>query len=115
MKLEDFVSEALLQVIGGVQKAQKGLQGQNSTAQVNPSIYYKNEDVLPERRNGPSGGQVISMKFDVSVTVADEAETGANIGIVVGSIRLGATGKSGESNSMFSRIQFEIPMVLPVQ
>ena len=112
MKLEKFVSETLLQVINGVQEAQNALYKQGSTAEINPAIGHANsahfnEPITLDTR------KILPMKFDVSVTVQDEQKTGADIGIVVGSIRLGALGASKESNNIFSRIQFEVPVSLP--
>lgn len=53
------------------------------------------------------------VNFDVAVTATDKTGTKGGIGIAVGSIGLGAQGKSEAENVSFSKLTFSIPVALP--
>lgn len=53
------------------------------------------------------------LSFDVAVTVAEE-QTSANDGGSVGSISVSSANSNSSQNSSVSRIQFEVPVLLPI-
>jgi hypothetical protein len=91
-----------------------------STAQVSPRNVkpiaqnkFKAYGYL-ENHGTPSYMRVVDeIEFDVAVTATEGTETKGGIGIMVGSIGLGAQGKSDRENTSVSRIRFRIPLVLP--
>ena len=115
MDLKDFVEASLVQISQGIEAASKALEGTN--AHVNPKNVYVNADT---RQNY---GRLVStqeynpivelVEFDVAVHASEGTETNGRIGISVGSIGIGAGGKSQETNRSESRIKFKIPVVFP--
>ena len=54
------------------------------------------------------------VSFDVAVTVEEGTKTSGKIGVAVGLLNLGAGGASENKQLAVSRIQFAIPILLPV-
>jgi len=119
MDLQSFITQALTQIAGGIEQAGKELK--NSSAKVNPKGispltkddkkiygYYDDTESETDKRR-----VVEEIQFDVAVYATESTETGAKIGLMVGTIGLGAHGKSEAASSSQSRIKFRIPMVLP--
>lgn len=117
MELKDFVEQSLVQISRGIEGASKALE--NTNAHINPKNVYVNSD------NRQNYGRLIQNKeyypvvelveFDVAVHVSEGTETNGKIGISVGSIGLGAGGKSQEANRSESRIKFKVPVVFPTR
>lgn len=51
--------------------------------------------------------------FDLTVSITDNAETGAKVGVMASVIGLGASSKEGTQNASISKIRFNIPVMLP--
>jgi hypothetical protein len=102
MKLQEFVSETLKEIIAGVKEAQ-GYAGDHS-AKISVCA-QSHLGYLP----------IEKVRFDVAVTSTDASETQAGAGVFVAVLGIGAKGKSDTSNSCVSRIKFSIPIVLPEQ
>lgn len=114
MKLEDFITDTLTQIINGVQKAQE--YAKENGAKVNPSnitmrpgagnpTYWDNYNSIP--------GQAI--EFDISVTTHDEGQTEGKAGVFVAFLKAGVSGKETTENIATNRIKFTIPVFLPIQ
>ena len=116
MNLQEFITQALVQIAKGVSDADRQLA--DVGAIVNPrhvqgahadksNIYgYVSEKTEYLRA-------VHTVEFDVAVTATEGKETKGGIGIVVGFVGLGSQGRSEESNASISRIKFHIPIALP--
>ena len=115
MELKDFVEASLVQICRGIEGASASLADTN--AHINPkNIYVNSGDRQNYGRlvqNQEYNPVVELVDFDVAVHVSEGTETNGRIGISVGSIGLGAGGKSQESNRSESRIRFKIPVVFP--
>jgi hypothetical protein len=118
LQLKDFVAQSLIQITEGVVEAQSGLV--NYGAKVNPAL----TNLLPkgERNYGAFGwakgegsNPVLVVNFDVAVTATEGTKTKGGIGVVVGVISLGSTGATDKENSSLSRLQFQVPLLLPLQ
>jgi len=106
MNLRDFVKETLVEIAEGVDSANDALKGKG--AFVNPvKITHRTGQAVQHTR------QLHEVEFDVAVTAEEGKETKGGIGIMVGSIGLGAQGRSETSGSTHSRVKFTIPMLLP--
>ncbi len=117
MELKQFVSETLVQIVEGIMDADARIA--NSGAAVNPQNVVTNKS-----GDGPYGfyagnkdvkyrPAVQEISFDVVVTASKGTETKGGIGIQVGAIALGSTGKSDAGTASESRIQFSVPLLLP--
>lgn len=100
LQLRDFVAETIKQVIDGVATAQE--YATSKKAIVNP---------LTDRYRNPSP-QLIS--FDVAVTAAKGAKTQGGVAVFTGILGLGSKGQSEKSNETVNRIQFSVPISLPI-
>lgn len=116
MKLQEFVSETLKEIIAGVKESQKYAESEG--AWVSPRVTRAEIGVgtRSARYVTQEGGATIKqIEFDVAVTSTEGSATEAGAGIFVAAIGLGAKGKSDTSSSSVSRIKFSIPLGLPMQ
>ena len=119
MDLRNFIKETLVQIAQGIDEASQALGG--TSAIVNPrnvvGAHGTNDakvyGYVAKDKNMRQAVQ--SINFDVAISVAEGTETKGGIGLMVGAVALGSQGKSDASNTSQSRIQFNIPMVLPTQ
>jgi hypothetical protein len=114
VKLEDFVSETLKQIVNGVRTAQD--YAMENGASINPSTLSFRTDQgevrLYERKTGRIAQEI---DFDIAVTTTEGTKTKGGIGIFVGPVGLGSQGQLDSTNSSMSRIKFKVPMLLPAQ
>ena len=116
MNLQDFVKQALVQIVSGIKEADAPLRAVGAV--VNPrhvqGAHADKANVygyISEKQEYLRA--IHTVEFDVAVTATEDKETKGGIGVVVGAISLGSQGKSGESNTSVSRLQFRIPVALP--
>ncbi|UTS74897.1 hypothetical protein NMB96_08945 [Xanthomonas hortorum] len=111
MELKEFVTEALLQISGGIEDAQRKLQEGGSTTRINTSM------TKDDTGNLVTGGRLHAIEyvdFDVAILANSGTETKAGIGLTVASLlNLSAGGNSTESKGMESRIKFRVPVAFP--
>jgi hypothetical protein len=120
MDLKDFIKETLIEIASALSEADKELT--SIDAVVNPknvivaggdghSIYgYLAKDSENRDQRRP----VHIVEFDVSVTATDKTGTKGGIGVMVAGIGLGSQGQSEAANSVYSRLQFKVPIAFPV-
>ena len=115
MKLEDYITESLKEIITGVRNAQT--YAKEAGARINPNgmginrmgqpyINYSSRDV------GQTGQMV---EFDVVVTISEGDQVKAGIGVFAGSFGIGTQGKTEANNIAVNRIKFTVPIFLPEQ
>lgn len=113
MKLQEFVSETLKEIIAGVKESQKYAASEG--AWVNPKmravLAAKDSRYIVEQDHT----YIEQIQFDVAVTSTEGSATEAGVGIFVAAFGAGAKGKSDASSSSISRIKFSIPIALPTQ
>jgi hypothetical protein len=117
MNLQQFIKETLVQITQGIVDADQAVS--ETGAAVNPRDVVHNKTgegpygYYAEDRKGHYRRTVQSIEFDVVVTVTEGTETKGGIGIHVGAIGLGSSGKSDKENSSESRIRFSVPLLIP--
>jgi hypothetical protein len=116
VNLQEFVSEALVQIIDGVKSAQD--HASSSGAKINPSFMYIGKEGPPlfnikSYSNDTQYGQTI--EFDVAVTALNSENVKGGIGVVGGVIGVGYKAEKGKDDSTVSRIKFSVPVFLPQQ
>lgn len=110
MKLDDFVSQTLKQIIDGVSVAQE--YGRSKNADINPAsarFHSKTEGLIFCQETGIP---LQNVEFDVAVTVA-ESQTSSNGNPSVGAISVSSSTEAITQNSSISRIKFKVPVLLP--
>ena len=97
MKLQDFVTETLVEIATGVRDAQTKVDELGGA--VNP---YRG-----------SATAVQDIEFDVEVSAAEGTATKGGLGILVGVLSVGTKGQSESSSRSAGRIRFRVPIELP--
>lgn len=112
MDVKEFVAETLKQVMDGVAEAQK--HAREVKGYVNPTAHSVARE--GQGLGFTADGQVIyAMTFDIAVSVSSEksAEAGAKLQVAQ-ILKIGGEGKGTWAQESVSRVQFAVPMVLPV-
>lgn len=91
MELKDFIKQALLDIVHGVEDANKEKDRYRLTSHVHA--------------NGEQGQKV---EFDISVMVNESSESDLKGGIKVALVNLGGGKKESESNQNIHRIRFDV-------
>ncbi len=115
MELKEFLSETLLSIIAGVTDAQK--KAAEHGALINPTGLMRNitnvsDNAIWDNRNN---NYAQSISFDVAITAEDSATGGAKVKVLTGILGGNIGGEKGSKNSVASRIQFVVPILLPSQ
>lgn len=111
MRLDEFVSATFKQIVDGVVSAQE-YAGQKG-AQVNPANVVFRTDQGMRLWDRSDASPIGEVEFDVAVTATEGKGSKGGIGIFVGSVGVGAQGRSDVTNQSVSRIRFSIPLKLP--
>jgi hypothetical protein len=112
MQLKDFIKESLTQIIEGIAETQK--TELPHYAEISPHIPIENfKGDGPRMKPLYSHQYATPVKFDIAVTAEETTGTKGGIGVVAGIFALGSQGKTDNKDSSISRIQFEIPIILP--
>jgi|MTBAKMStandDraft_1061839.scaffolds.fasta_scaffold08337_4 hypothetical protein len=112
MQLQDFIKESLLQIINGIAETQKQKLPHN--AEISPYITVENIRTTEKKMKPQYTWQhATPVKFDIAVTAEESTGTKGGVGVVAGIFALGSQGQSDNLNSSITRIQFEIPIILP--
>ena len=113
MKLQEFVSETLKEIIAGVKQAQDYAVSQD--AKVNPSAKHVGDIKSQILVDSDSLEHLQKVEFDVAVTSSEGSETKGGAGIFVAAIGMGVQGKTDTSSNTVSRVKFSVPIALPIQ
>jgi hypothetical protein len=111
MNLSEFVAATLKQIAEGVQAAQGAVNAAGGT--VNPPSSTPTFDSGDIQLAISSGQRLTSVSFDVALTVVEESDSKAGIGIATGIVGLGGSKVSKASETSVSRVQFNVPVLLP--
>jgi len=115
VQLRDFITETLVQIAQGIERANERLEG--SSALVNPKnvkTYTRGENLVMRLSEDKEHDRFADfIEFDVAAYAKEDAATKGTLGIVIGTIGLGTQGQSANSIGSESRIRFRIPMVMP--
>lgn len=111
MELDTFISTSLIQIVSGVQLAQEHVREMGAIVNPEGIVNAAKSATLVDK---DTGALVVSVGFDVVVTVDESKQTKGGLGLVVGSIALGAQAKATNANNSETRITFSVPIVLPI-
>jgi len=113
MKLEDFISESITQIINGVEKAQKIAETKGAKVHPNTLLFNSSSgnSFIDEITDRPAQ----NIDFDISITTKEEEGTSGKLGVFVSVFKAGLEGKEGIENLTSNRIKFSVPIVLPYQ
>src|SRR3970040_1281168 len=113
MHLDEFVKATLVQIVRGVHDAQEAVRDLGGI--VNPATLGASPNAGSYFATVDNMHHVFLVDFDVAVEVSESTGTNAEAGLSVASFaKLGAGGKSANSNSTSNRIAFKVPLALPI-
>lgn len=109
MELKDFIKQTLIDITKGVSEAQEEIK--DSGAYINPEGLHHQGNVRP----GYNGEyrHVQQIKLSVGVNAVENSEMKGGIG-VISVFSAGLSGKISDANTVTNRIEFEIPISLPI-
>lgn len=109
MELKDFIKHTLTEITNGVKEAQEEIK--DTGAYINPEGFHSGENL----RSGFEGEyrHVQKVKMSIGVNVVENSEIKGGAGII-SVLSLGINGKVSDVNTFTNRIEFEIPISLPV-
>jgi hypothetical protein len=110
MELKDFIKETLVQITNGVVEAQDLIK--DTGCYINPEGRYKDEIV--ETGYGGEYRSIQKVKMSIAINVIENQKTKAGLGVVSAILTAGASTTNSDSNSVTNRIEFEIPISLPI-
>ena len=111
MNIEKFVSDTLVQIAAGVTAANEEMEKRKLDAKANPAGGNVVSQASTHYRGIPDTQMI---EFDIAVTVESTAATNGEAGVGISILKLGTSGASSSSDSQASRIQFTIPLKLPM-
>ena len=111
MQLSEFIKTSLIAIVDGVNQASGDIREKGGS--VNP-LGNPDRTGLRGRMWSHGCGVVEMVEFDVAVTEESSGGTSGGIGVFLGPVGVGVKGESAASRGSLSRIQFRIPLLLPV-
>ncbi len=108
MKLQEFISQALQDIVRGVLDAQNALAENGKHINPQPSINS------PRRlHDSAEGHHIQDVNFDVAVTAVEKEGSAVGIGVLAAAFNLGAQAQTFTENAAVSRIKFTVGLTLP--
>jgi hypothetical protein len=118
MKLGDFISQTLKEIIDGVSTAQE--YASHKDAEVNPrhvnwSDTKQSFFVIPGQSGPDKAPMLTPIDFDVLLAIREDDSQEAGIGVFAAALGIGAKGKAQDTSESSHRIKFQILSRLPQQ
>jgi hypothetical protein len=111
IELRDFVAETIKHVIDGVVMAQEHVKEKGAVVNPRLGFHIDSQTVMIDKTTQQP---VQSISFDVAVTAAEGTKTQGGIAVFTVALGLGSKGQSERSNEIVNRIQFSVPLALPI-
>ena len=111
MELKDFIRETLVQITNGVIEAQTIIK--DTGCYINPEGFHRGEQLMPEFSK-ESYRHIQKVKMSIAINVIENNEKKAGLGVVSAILSAGISSKNNDTNSLTNRIEFEIPISLPI-
>ena len=109
MESKDFIKQTLIDITTGVSEAQEAIK--DSGAYINPKGFTGGEALSIGFNDNSRNVQKI--KMSVGVNAVENSEMKGGIGVIT-VFSAGLSGKISDVNSVTNRIEFEIPISLPI-
>ena len=118
MKLADFISQIITEIVDGVARAQEGAREKGAI--INPKHMNWTEEKkahsITPSATGPDQAPLLSeIEFDILLTIGDDDKAQGGIGVFAASLGLGIKGEARNYSEAVNRIKFKILAKLPQQ
>lgn len=118
MKLSDFISQTLSEIIDGVKSAQEHAK-ENDAAINPPHVNYSDEKkahfIIGSRRGKDDAPLLTSIDFDILLTIGEGKGGEGSVSILAAALKLGIKGEKTEHAEATNKIKFNILAKLPQQ
>ena len=101
MKLKEFIKETVGEAMDAIVEFNLEQEQKEKKGQLNPKIFSKDKF------------EIDLIEFDVAVTVGNKTQGGAQGGINVLALKIGADGKIEQERSDVSRVKFKLGVAWP--
>ena len=109
MELRDFISETLIQIVQGINDAQKALK--ETECVINPRNIEQGDYAKAIIKNKAHVVQDVS--FNIALTSTSNSEDKTGIGVMLGSFGIGGNKTSSDGNTSNTNISSSVPVVFP--
>lgn len=111
MQLDDFISQALIQIIKGVENAQNEVK--DTGAIINPVGLFVTKDNRGKTIESSFKYSIQNIEFDIIVTAQEQDKSKAGLGVFFGEVGIGVQGQVDDTNTQTNKIKFSVPLCLP--
>ncbi|WP_336704449.1 hypothetical protein [Chryseobacterium indologenes] len=111
MELKTFISDVLNDVAEGISNSKekyKELGGFVSPEFKSPTGIKRSLEVYNDHYK-----EISTIEFEINLTNEEKAGNASGIGVMLGSINLGAKKDSNSSENIATRIKFSVPVIFP--
>ena len=111
MEIKDFIKEAMLQIVDGVNEVNTALKEKGAYI---PSKQIMGENVTYKVEQDNTNRNIVNVEFDVAIMVSstDSETMGAKLS-VASIFGMNATSEGTKENQTISRIKYTLPLALP--
>ena len=110
MNIQEFIKTVITEIVAGIADAREAIFPYGGKVGSDPVYGYTKENKIITDNEGR---QVTLVEFDIALSQADSKDSKGGIGVFLGSVGLGSQGASHGESSSYSRIKFNVPVVLP--
>ncbi len=110
MELNEFIKDVITSIYNGIAEAKKttGKSILPSGGLISEGIPYVKNGIGPTAE----AKMISNLEFEVSLTESNKDGVSSGIGVLLGSINLGAKGNTESQQASLSKIKFNIPIEL---
>lgn len=110
MELKEFIKSTVTQISEAVYELNDELEEHKVI--VNPS---GNNQISRYIITGYDDRIVTDIEFDLSLSIQENRESGAKIGVVASIVGIGLNSKDNKMNEAATRVKFSLPVILPAK
>ena len=107
VRLSEYVSEVLIELLEGVAAAQAHAKKQGKSAEINPI------PGLPSAADVKHHTQTV--EFDIALTATESEGGKVGLGVFGGAFGFGGNVEAGQGQEQAHRVRFTVPVFLPLQ
>lgn len=112
MKLQEFISESLTQILNGV--AETAAENTTDKAGINPKLANQPGRLMSHGEIVTEEGSLLQfVEFDISVTTQKDSNAKSGFGLFVGAVGIGTKGELSASDISLNKIKFKVPISFP--
>ncbi|WP_437918545.1 hypothetical protein [Sphingobacterium sp. LRF_L2] len=113
MELKEFIKEAVVQIVNGVEDARKELA--DVDVLINPCINERGAVANEGNAVGEGERQPQNIEINVAITVEGEGSNAKGLSVFTGFFAIGGQSSNNERTSAVNTLRFNVPISLPYE